>query len=193
MFFGDYLLDFDWLQQLALVAPVFDGFATPKRVRSQSSPGTFPQTFNPETFHASNDQGLSASVNISISQGMRYGIQELTPVPAHADAMVNAAQKFIALSPMTGSISNADFWLVMSVEVIDTDVVKETLKAHFFTKWYLHMPNFVDRVKRGQAKTEMEWCFSHTGNERERRQARRRVYLEVLGPSIRTRTAFGWP
>ena len=155
MFFGDYLLDFDWLQRLALVAPVSDGFSTPKRVRSQSSPGTFPQTFNPETFPASNDRGLSASVNISISQGMRYGIQELTPVPAHADAMVNAAQKFIALSPLTGSISNADFWLVMSVEVIDTDDVKETVKAHVFTKWFLHRPNFVDMVKGG--KQRLKW------------------------------------
>ncbi len=56
---------------------------------------------------------------------------------------------------MTGSISNADFWLVMTVEVIDTDDVKETLKAQFFTKLYLHRPTFVDTVKGG--KQRLKW------------------------------------
>eukprot|EP00930_Biecheleria_cincta_P047918 TRINITY_DN33318_c0_g1_i1.p1 TRINITY_DN33318_c0_g1~~TRINITY_DN33318_c0_g1_i1.p1 ORF type:complete len:552 (-),score=82.52 TRINITY_DN33318_c0_g1_i1:107-1762(-) len=145
------------MQESSSAARIPDPEASPKRVRWQSGPSRFPDTFNlkfnevEENDHLLKDDSESTVTTSASLPANAYPSLTLLHHPLED----KSPQQVLECAPVTRSVSTSEFWLVVSAEVLDTDDVKETFKLKFFTKWFMHCPDFPRLVRSGERKLEL--------------------------------------
>lgn len=155
--------------------------SSPKRVRWQSGTPAdlFPKILSPgvadieesSCLLAEDDGqkhqtigGITAAAS-TMTNGSFEILSEQCEVPAGMDVVClptlldpskeSIAQQVQRQITEKSSADCRDFWLSMSVEVIDRDDAKESLKINVYTKIFMHCPDFWDEVQKGKRKLKM--------------------------------------